>query len=289
MKILVIGNGFIGASIIQKLESDGHELLVFSKSYKSELKCRQLTGDIFLFEEFERVLSWKPQIIIHTAWITAHAQYVEDSSNYKYSEFTSDLANYISHTDVEQLIILGTCAEYGPRTMASTAGITELNPISLYAKQKVAAFNSAKNSLHSSNVRFTWARIFQPYGPHQDRKRLLPYLIDSIREGRQLDLKDTSTVLDWITTRDIASAISWIVNFGAPLEVDIGTSLGFTNLEILEHLESLIGESHQAIRLAQHTPTSNQVILVGKDSPLFRSGWLPQDSLDSGLKWILQS
>jgi len=289
MKILVIGNGFIGSSIIQRLQSEGYELLVFSKTFKDGIRSQQITGDIFSFGDFSKILSWAPQVIIHTAWVTGHGFYTNDSSNVQYAKFTSDLAMYVSQTEVKHLIILGTCAEYGPQTLASTAGITEVRPINLYAQQKVLAMNSAMNFLLESKVRLTWARIFQPYGPHQDKKRLLPYLVDSLKKGKQVDLNDTSSVLDWITTRDIASAISWVINNDTAIEVDVGTGFGYTNLELLQHLETLLGDSNQWSRIAAQTPISGEVTVVGKNSPLFVSGWSPSDNLDSGLDWVLSS
>jgi len=289
MKILVIGNGFIGTSIIEKLESEGHEILIFSRTFKEGFQSRQLVGNIFHFDNFMKALLWNPQIIIHTAWITAHGLYMGDPLNYSYTQFTSDLARRISHSDVEHLIILGTCAEYGQRSVPSIAGITNLKPTNLYAEQKIVAFNSAKESLLESNPRLTWARIFQPYGPNQDKKRLLPYLINSLREGKPVELIDTSSVLDWITTRDIASAISWVINNDTAIEVDVGTGFGYTNLELLQHLETLLGDSNQWSRIAAQTPISGEVTVVGKNSPLFVSGWSPSDNLDSGLDWVLSS
>jgi len=289
MKILIIGNGFIGTPIIQKLESERHELLIYSRTFKQGIESQQVIGDVLVFNDFVRALLWKPQVIIHTAWVTTHGIYTGDPSNYSYAQFTSELARYIVYTEVEHLIILGTCAEYGSQSMPSTAGITKLNPNNLYAEQKVVAFNSVKESLLGSNVRLSWARIFQPYGPNQDKKRLVPYLIDSLKGGDQIHLIDTSSILDWITTRDIASAISWIINNDTPIEVDVGTSLGFTNMELLKHLENLLGNNDQWTRLAPQTYIGYQVSLVGKDSPLFKSGWRPEDSLGSGLDWVLNS
>jgi nucleoside-diphosphate-sugar epimerase len=185
------------------------------------------------------------------------------------------------------LIVLGTCAEYGPQSQPSSAGITKLNPTTFYAKQKVEALNSSKQILHESKVRLTWARIFQPYGQKQDPSRLLPYLIDSIEGGKQVALSDTSSLLDWITTRDIASAISWIINHDSPTEVDIGTGIGYTNVELLQHLESFLGNSKQWLRFAAQPYVGDEVTVVGKASPLFASGWLPEDDLDAGLNWVL--
>jgi nucleoside-diphosphate-sugar epimerase len=289
VKILVIGNGFIAGAIIRKLESQGHELLIFSRSAKSGIGCKQIVGDILNYNDFAQTLTWKPQVIIHTAWVTTHDRYGEDSSNLDYANFTIKLATSIASASVEHLIVLGTCAEYGPQSVASAAGITSMNPLSLYAKQKVLAFNSTKKILAGTNIRFSWARVFHPYGPNQDEKRLIPYLINSIKSGDQVNLFDTTTILDWITTRDIASAISWIINNDAPIELDIGTSFGYTNLDLLRHLEELVGNSNQWERLTNQVSMSKQVSVVGKGSPLFSLGWRSNDSLNQGLEWVLHS
>ncbi len=287
MKILVIGNGFIATPIIHKLELEGHDVLVYSRTFNKNIESQQILGDIFLFEDFVKTLLWKPQIVIHTAWITTHNLYKNDPSNQLYAQFTTNLAEYIALTDIEHLIILGTCAEYGHQTEASTAGITKLAPVNFYAQQKVSAFNSVKEILVGSGVRLTWARIFQPYGPMQDKDRLIPILTDALRSGALLQLGDTSSIHDWITTRDIASAISWIIDHQASIEVDIGTTFGSTNVEILRKLEELLGNSTQWKRFASQKYGASELSIVGKGSPLFASGWAPVDSLHAGLEWTL--
>lgn len=289
MRVLVIGYGFIAKSIIRRLEAEGHQLLIFSRTLHEEIQSRQVMGDIFLFDEFLKTLQWKPQVIIHTAWITSHAIYRNDPSNRRYAQFTSDLAQHIAGTDVEHLIVLGTCSEYGLQSGPSTAGLTNLNPGNLYAREKVKAFNSTHGFLQGSSTRMTWARIFQPYGPSQDANRLIPYLLNSLRNGEQIRLGDTTSIHDWITTSDIASAISWIIENEAPTEVDVGTTIGYTSVEILRHIEKLLGNTTLWTQYISHSSGKNEVSLVGKESPLFKLGWLPADNLNTGLKRILYS
>lgn len=287
MKILVTGSGLLASSIVERLQIEGHELCVFSRSNNPVIKCRQIRGDIFTFEEFAKALNWKPQVIVHTAWITKPGLYRDDVSNLSYAQFTCKLAKYVSHSDIEHLIVLGTCSEYGHQLGPCTAGVTRLSPNSFYAKQKVIAFESIREILSNSEMRLTWARIFYPYGPDQDQKRLIPYLIHSLKNREPVRLLDTSSIHDWITTRDIASAISWIIQKEVPLEIDVGTSIGFTNLEILRTLETLLESKNQAPDCDEHEFGLNEMFVVGQDSPLFVSGWLPNDSLVSGLEWVL--
>lgn len=289
MRILVIGGGHLATSIVERLESEGHDLIVFSRTQNPILKCRQIIGDIFDFPEFVKTLTLRPQIIIQTAWITTPGVYKNDVSNFKYAKFSCDLAQYIRSSGVEHLIVLGTCAEYGHQSSPSAAGITDLCPNSLYAEQKVFAFNSIKEILHNSDTRFSWARIFYPYGPNQHHKRLIPHLIHSLKNNISIKLADTSSVYDWTTTRDIASAISWIIDSYNPIELDIGTSFGFTNIELLEALTNLLPCKTKFPRIDEHDIGTKEVFVVDKKSPLFLSGWVPKDSLISGLEWVLSS
>lgn len=288
MKILVIGNGFIGASIIQRLNSEGHELLVFSRNAHEQFQCKQIIGDIFNFEDFIEVVLWNPQIIIHTAWITTPGIYRNDPINFKYAQFTIELAKFLAHSDVEHLIILGTCAEYGHQRGPSTAGITKPSPNTLYAQQKVGTFHAVKELLRSSDIRLTWVRIFYPYGPSQDQRRLIPHLIHSLKNYEPVILTDISSFHDWVTTRDIASAISWVIGNQLPTEIDVGTTFGFTNLELLLALGELLQTTNQLSAQGMHDFGFNEVHVAGKNSPLFTSGWLPADSLSTGLEWVLE-
>lgn len=289
MKILVIGNGFLATPIIQRLEVEGHNILVFSRKFHESIRSKQISGDIFDFAEFIKVISWKPDIIIHTAWVTAQGLYNFDPSNYKYSQFTCDLARFIVHSEIEHMIVLGSCAEYGPQIGPSTAGITKLSPNDTYGEQKVAAFNFMRDLLCESSVRLSWVRIFQPFGPRQDRRRLIPQLINALENRRKILLNDTSSVRDWITTRDIASIISWVIQNNTPTEIDAGTAVGYTNLQVLQHLETFFDDSNQWKLFEEHYPRNSNIAVVGKDSPIFLSGWRPSDTLDSGLKWVLDS
>ena len=182
---------------------------------------------------------------------------------------------------------MGTCAEYGRQISASTAGLTKLSPNLLYSQQKVAAFRAVKKTLQDSNTRLTWARLFYPYGPYQHEKRLVPHLVNSIKNRIPIRLADTSSVYDWITTRDVASAISWIIKHKLPIEVDIGTTFGVTNLELLMTLEKLLHTKHLVTTEQGHEIGLGEFFVMGKDTPLLVSGWLPRDTLRSGLEWVL--
>ena len=264
MRILIIGNGFLAKVIAETLEQEGHEILVFARRPNHNLQTRQILGDIFDFEEFVKIFSWNPQVVIHSAWITTPGLYRDDLVNIQYANFTTKLAQYVLHSELQHLVILGTCAEYGFQIEPSRAGVTKLAPLTLYARQKVAAFNSVIELMKDSHIRLTWARIFYPFGPNQDEKRLIPILISSLLRKERITLHDITSVHDWITTLDVSSAISWILKNDLPVEIDIGTSFGYTNLELLQVLEKLLKVTYPLPSQGSHHPGLNEVFVVDK-------------------------
>ena len=287
MRILIIGGGFLVTDLVKELDSENHEILIFTRTPNAYVQSQQILGDIFDFERFVKIFKWKPQVVIHTAWVTTPGIYKGDVLNFQYADFTTKLAKFVVNSDLEHLIIFGTCAEYGLQGAPSKAGHTKLAPATLYAQQKVAALNSVNEVMKGSDIRLTWARIFHPFGPNQDQRRLIPFLIKSLMNREPIILADTTSKYDWITTRDISSAISWTIRNKLPVEIDIGTSFGFTNLEVLNSLEMLTQIELQQSSLGQHSPGPGEVFIADKNSGLFNSGWFAKDTLTSGLEWVL--
>ena len=287
MKILVIGNGFLACPIVQKLDSEGHDVSVYSRKLNSNLKVQQIEGDILDSKKLEKVLRKGYQVIINTAWITNHDQYQTDETNIDYARHAISLAELASKSGIEHFLGFGSCAEYGLQILPCVAGKTPLKPGNLYAQQKVKTFQQTRQLLSETSTRFSWLRVFQPYGLKQDSKRLVPYLINELKKTSNIEIKDKESILDWVTTRDIASAVSWVLTNMLPSEIDIGTTVGHTNLDVLTCLEVLLGKSRKTSSLEKFPVDSPRLLVAGSESPIFKSGWRPGDTLESGLEWVL--
>lgn len=287
MRILILGYGFIGKYIAHQLESQGYEVLILSRNISITKKHNQIQGDVFKDDDLNKVISWQPTIIISTVWSTNYDSYSNDSNNINYANFSISLVDFCNRIGVKHLIVLGSGAEYGNPKMASSAGATVLNPLSIYAAQKVYAFNSIKEI--DKKFRFTWARIFYPYAPNQNPKRLIPYLHSCLINQTQIVLRDSTSKFDWISTRDIALAVAWLVKNDSPIEVDIGTSISHTNIELLEEICSITHLNYKESMMTNLHITSNEVHAASRQSPLLNMGWKPLDSLNDGLKWVFSN
>lgn len=287
MKILILGNGFLAYPLIQLLENQGFELLIFSRDKKSTISSQQMIGDIFDDQLLIEALKWGPKVLINTAWMTSHNTYMNDDRNYAYSRFSKRLAQFSIDSSLEHVIAFGSCAEYGAQSAPSIAGVTKLAPRNVYASQKMESFYLMRDILAGSKIRFTWARIFQPYGKNQDSHRLVPFLINAIRNDLEIELHNSGAINDWITTIDIASAISWIIHNQCATEIDIGTGIGHSNFSLLQKLLIMMGKSRNSFHSNPVSRENSSIAVVGRTSPIFESGWRPKYDLDSGLRWVL--
>jgi uncharacterized protein related to proFAR isomerase len=78
-----------------------------------------------------------------------------------------------------------------------------------------------------------------------------------------------------------------MISHDLPVEVDIGTSQGYTNLQVLAVLERVLQTKSSLGGGVLHEEKSMKNYVAGVESGLFTSGWTPQDSLVTGLKWVI--
>ena len=277
------GTGFLGRQISKVLISDGCDVVAIGRNFSQGLNTKFIMGDLSDKQRvFEIINMFKPKIVINAAWYTSQNDYRNSSLNYIYRDNAINLVDICNNLKISRLITLGSCAEYGTDQQAAIAGSTQLNPQDLYSESKVEVFKyTSKNYEHD----WVWARVFQPYGISQDKNRLIPYIIKCFSDGVEPNIKYPENYSDWITSRDVGSAISFIIEKQLSNELDIGSGTLTTNFEITEMLRNKIHSSKSIIEnkiLGSGVVASNQ-------SPLFKNGWRPGDNLSAGLDWVLKA
>lgn len=291
MKVLIVGgNGFIGSQITRDLKSQGHLVHCLSRRVTFDVSD-QTQADISNRSSYLELLSsWQPKVVIQAAWITEHTNYRANPLNIDYANSSIIFAEDCFRSGVDHFIGLGSAAEYGKPSSPCIAGVTPIQTLDLYSESKIAARKGVSSLAQNYSKRFTWARIFQPYGPNQDSLRFVPSTISSLIAGNPVILKNPNAVLDWISTRDIASALAFTLKSDLPEEIDVGTGVGTPLYVLVQKIRSLLNILPESI-LSDEAEAIHPLdsVVVGKKSPLFKHGWTPQDNIESGLKWALTS
>jgi nucleoside-diphosphate-sugar epimerase len=291
MKVLVAGGGgFLGTEIVTNLIESGFEVKSLSRNFSSVLHCEQIIANIMNPDTYINLLStWKPEIVIQTAWITSQRTYRTSPLNLKYMDATLKFAQQSYLSGTEHFLGLGSSAEYGIPAVPCNATTIPAVPIDIYGTHKLQTLVKLRGIADKFSTRLSWARIFQPYGPNQDSARLLPFAKEELLAGKRVKVANPDTILDWISSRDVASALTFAIRNPINQIFDVGTSEPTSVINALRTLATLLNVDSELIE-KENKPRSEGgklYMVVSKDSPLFKAQWNPQDDLMSGLKWAL--
>ena len=291
MKVLVAGGGgFLGAETVTNLTESGFEVKSFGRKISSTVYCEQIIADIQDPESYKNLLSsWKPEIVIQAAWVTNQKTYRTSPLNLEYMNSTLKFAEQSYLSETQHFLALGSSAEYGIPTELCNALTTSAVPVDTYGIIKLQTLERLRMIAEKFSSKFSWARIFQPYGPNQDSARLLPFATEVLLAGKIVKVANPNMTLDWISSRDVASALTYAIKNPVNPIFDVGTSTPTSVIQALQTLAALLNVDSGLLEVESKPSSSEEqfTMVVSKESPLFEAKWSPQDDLISGLKWTL--
>lgn len=291
MKVLVAGGGgFLGAETVTNLTESGFEVKSFGRKISSTVYCEQIIADIQDPESYKNLLSsWKPEIVIQAAWVTNQITYRTSPLNLEYMNSTLKFAEQCYLSETQHFLALGSSAEYGIPTELCNALTTSAVPVDTYGIIKLQTLEKLRMIAEKFSSKFSWARIFQPYGPNQDSARLLPFATEVLLAGKIVKVANPNMTLDWISSRDVASALTYAIKNPVNPIFDVGTSTPTSVIQALQTLAALLNVDSGLLEVESKPSSSEEqfTMVVSKESPLFEAKWSPQDDLISGLKWTL--
>jgi len=289
-RILLFGStGFLGKSILDAISKDENEIFTFNRSAWEEKSLNSFRADVLVPSSYlDLIKQINPQVLITTAWATTDG-FWHSESNYDYMRATIDLADFALSGNVDHFIGLGSSAELGNTSGYNSGKRAELKPTTEYGKSKAEAGLRISEIAKSYGKNFSWLRVFQAYGRHERESRLIPLVIESLSNGKKIEIQDASKVLDWIHSEDVAGAIKFLLQKNVPDHfLDVGTSEGTSVLAVVEMIATLLGSDKKLIEISNKGSTSQTSQLVcSPESALFRAGWIPKISLDEGLRKVV--
>jgi nucleoside-diphosphate-sugar epimerase len=164
-----------------------------------------------------------------------------------------------------------------------------VHPQNLYALTKFAAeeacrFYSARYGVESASL-----RIFPPYGPADNARRMVPYVIGSLLRGEKVQLTTGKQQWDFVYVGDIADAYLAVLRrpgaAAAAGVLNVGTSEPHSVREVVETLKEITGSvSELAWGAVPHRATevwfnSADIHRIGHVL-----GWQPKVPLRDGLR-----
>lgn len=190
-----------------------------------------------------------------------------------------------------RLVVTGSSTEYAPSHLPLKESFV-VKPITLLGAVKAAAGLLYSQARAAHGLSITQLRLFHVYGPWESPHRFLPTAINSALQGSPVQLVKGISRRDWIYVEDVVDALLLAYNNNSDHDIlNIGSGLEYTNTEILDILQDVLGQEIDSQSEALPSrPTDSEHRFA--DIALAKStlGWAPKTSIRQGIadtvEWI---
>ena len=179
MKIVITGGmGFIGSSLINKLDLDMNEVFIIddfsTKVNKTISGCELINIDLSDKNQLHDINIGSADIMIHLAGPSSGPASAKDP------EGTIDISNKITFNvlriceqlSIKRLVFTSSMAVYGNPSKLPVDEKSICEPISYYGIAKLSSEHIIQAFCKSSNLEYSIVRLFNIYGPGQDLTRM---------------------------------------------------------------------------------------------------------------------
>ena len=251
MRVFVTGaSGFIGAAVVRQLLGRGHSVRILAVPDDPLRRLQDVRADIDVVEarmgQAELIRSSlsrsRPEACIHLAWYAEPGRYLHATENTACLTDTIALLHELIACGCRRVVMAGTCAEYDTN-YGYLREDTPTKPTTLYAAAKVACYLMSREIAAQAQIALAWGRIFYPYGPREDSRRVIPAAIRALLQGRSFATTPGEQVRDYIHVEDLAEAFCLMAENGVHGVFNIASGKPVTIRQLLETIGILTGLS----------------------------------------------
>ena len=292
IKILVIGgSGFIGGAIVRRAISLGWEVdslgLSVPNKEKSESPVNYISADITKPEDL-KILTTKPyHYIVNTGGYIDHSLFFDGGDKVVDAHFDGflNILKSIDRSKLIRFINIGSSDEYGDVKAPQSERVRE-RPISPYSAAKVATAHFLQMLHKTDGFPGVSLRLFLCYGPGQDSKRFLPYLILSCLANDDIAISPGEQLRDYCFIEDVVDAVFLVLaNDNADGKIfNIASGKPVSIKQVVETMVEIIGSGKPNFGAVPYRKGESMELYADINSASEILNWTPKTQLFDGLR-----
>ena len=194
-------SGFLGRHCMEALVRNGFRVHAVSRSRDHDaadgITWHNL--DLHVPGAAERLIATlRPSHLLHLAWVTTPDRYRYAPENLDWLEASLALVKAFGEHGGQRFVGVGSSAEYDVEAGPCMEDATPIRPASLYGQCKAAVWMIIQAYAQRYGFSAAWARVFLPYGPGDEPRRLIPSLLAALSAGTPINVTDGSQVRDFV-------------------------------------------------------------------------------------------
>ncbi|MFZ2202227.1 MAG: NAD-dependent epimerase/dehydratase family protein [Microgenomates group bacterium] len=301
-KYLITGAaGFIGANLTRALIEQGKEVypLVGLETNTWRLKdldnerVNYVTVDVTDYAALKAELSrLRPTHVFHLATYGVHRDQADQLRIFNTNVLgTANLLRASLDLDLAAFVNTGSVFEYG--NLPGQQCETSLGqPRSMYDLAKIIGTQTATNFARHYGLPVCTLRLFNAYGPYEDKRRLVASVIQSLLRGKVPDIRTPQSIRDFIYTQDIVDAhcrASSRSDWQGEV-INIGSGQPTTVEMVVKKVAAILGLDEPHLDSSQAIPSQDSQSWADIKTARKLLHWQPENDLDTGLertiKWF---
>jgi len=309
MRVMVVGGaGYVGSHTVRLLNSLNHDVWVYDNLSRGHVESvpreqfiqgnltdRSLIMQVMLDKEIEAVM--------HFAAFALVGESVQHPAMYYQNNVTAtfELLEAMRSVGVWRFVFSSTTATYGQPDKMPIREDTPQNPINPYGFTKLVVERALRDYAAAYGFGVAALRYFNASGAsadgsigedHDPESHLIPIVLqvalgqrDSIQVfGNDYPTEDGTCVRDYIHVEDLATAhLAALEKLqpGSVLEMNLGTGVGHSVLQVIEACRKVTGQPIPAI-VAERRPGDPACLIADSSLAQKTLGWSPKYvSIDS--------
>lgn len=221
MKALVTGaTGFIGAHLTKRLIKEGLDTSIFCRENSNFWRVADILPKIKRYKadltDYEKLLlivkKINPDYVFHLAAAGLHAGVSSSEKDLYQANFlgTINLINACENINYKLFVNTGSSSEYGLK-IKSMKESDICHPNTFYGVTKLGGTLYGQMIAFTKNKPIVTLRVFSPFGPLDDRRRLIPQVINNALQNKNLILSHPKVARDYIYIDDLINLYMEII------------------------------------------------------------------------------
>lgn len=298
MQVLVTGaTGFVGSYLTRILVREKCAVYVLIRRTSDRWRLKDILGSLNVINcDLTRQDALKmvikevcPDVCFHLAWKATPGKYLGSTDSLSMLFASAHLASQLADNGCKRFIGVGTCFEYDVQRPGYLSEDSPTSPRGLYGASKLAAFHILGELSRAAGMDFTWLRLFYLYGPFEDNRRLVPYIICSLLRNEEARITSGDQVRDYLHVEDVADAIWAVFKHRITGAVNVGSGNPLPIKEIASIIGQTIGKPLLIRMGGLPKPDSDPSFICANSSLLrLKTGWAPKYDIEQGLHQTIE-